>query len=76
MSASPIWYAQVCRPSNHTNRMTLRGAVKLTKDRRGLTLAKHLRAVLGVTTRALEADEALPKAVEVVKAPSVKNPFA
>jgi hypothetical protein len=61
---------------NRLDRVTLQGDVELTKDRRGLALARHLKAVLDATVRALEADKALPEVVEVVKPQSVKNPFA
>ena len=60
---------------NRVDRVTLQGDVELTKDRRGLALAKHLKAVLDATVRALEADKALPEAVEVEKPRSVRNPF-
>ena len=60
---------------NRLDRVTLQGDIELTKDRRGLALARQLKAVLDATVKALEADKALPEAVEVVKARSVKNPF-
>ena len=60
---------------NRIDRVTLQGDVELTKDRRGLALAKQLQAVLDATVKALEADEALPEAAKVVKSRSVKNPF-
>ena len=60
---------------NRVDRVTLQGEVELTRDKAGLALAKQLQAVLDATVKALEADEALPEAVEVVKARSVKNPF-
>ena len=61
---------------NRVDRVTLQGDVELTKDRRGLALAKQLKAVLDATVKELEADQTLPEAVEVVKPRSVKNPFA
>ena len=61
---------------NRLDRVTLQGDVQLTKDRRGLALARHLKAVLDATVKALEADKALPEAVEVEKPQSVRNPFA
>ena len=60
---------------NRVDRVTLQGDVELTKDRRGLALARHLKAVLDATVKALEADKALPEAVEVEKPRSVENPF-
>jgi hypothetical protein len=60
---------------NRLDRVTLQGDVELTKDRRGLALARRLKAVLDATVKALEADKALPEAVEVEKPQSVKNPF-
>lgn len=38
-------------------------------------LAKHLKAVLDATVKALEAEKALPEAVQVVAPTEVKNPF-
>lgn len=60
---------------NRLDRVTLQGDVELTKDQRGLALARQLKAVLDATVKALEADAALPAAVEVARPRSVKNPF-
>ena len=60
---------------NRVDRVTLQGDVELTKDQRGLVLAKHLKAVLDATVKALEAEKALPEAVQVVAPTEVKNPF-
>lgn len=61
---------------NRVDRVTLTGDVVLTKDQAGLILAKELQALLGRLVKALEADKALPEAVEVKPAQVVKNPFA
>ena len=60
---------------NRLGRVTLQGDVELTKDQRGLVLARQLKAVLDATVKALEADKALPEAVEVLTPRSVENPF-
>ena len=61
--------------SSRLDRVTLQGNVELTRDRRGLALARELHAVLGATLKALEADKALPEAVDILAPRSVKNPF-
>ena len=61
---------------NRVDRVTLHGDVELTRDRKGLALAKALKAVIDAVVEALEADKALPDAVETIKPTSVKNPFA
>ena len=61
---------------NRVDRISLSGDVELTKDKAGLALAKQLQAVIDATVKALQADAALPDAVQVVKPRSVKNPFA
>jgi hypothetical protein len=50
--------------------------VVLTRDRAGLALAKDLQGLLARVVQALESDQALPEAVEVLAAKTVKNPFA
>ena len=60
---------------NRVDRVTLQGAVELTKDRRGLALARELKAVLDATVQALEADRHLPDAVQVDAPTMVRNPF-
>jgi hypothetical protein len=50
--------------------------VVLTKDQKGLALARDLQELLAVVIQALEADQALPEAVEVLAPRTVKNPFA
>ena len=61
---------------NRVDRVTLQGDVELTRDQRGLALARQLKAVIDATVKALEGDKALPEAVETIKPRSVKNPFA
>lgn len=61
---------------NRIDRVSLTGDVVLTRDRAGLVLAKDLQALLAKVVQALEADKALPEAVEVLAARTVKNPFA
>ena len=61
---------------NRVDRISLSGDVELTKDKAGLALAKQLQAVIDATVKTLQADKALPDAVQVVKPRSVKNPFA
>ena len=60
---------------NRVDRVTLHGDVELTRDRTGLALAKELKAVIDAIVKTLEADKALPQAVETIKPVSVKNPF-
>ena len=60
---------------NHVDRVTLMGDVELTKDKKGLALARELKALLDATVAALEADKALPEAVKVEPPQKVKNPF-
>lgn len=61
---------------NRVDRVTLTGDVVLTRDQTGLALAKELQALLGQLVKVLEAEKALPEAVEVKPAQVVKNPFA
>jgi hypothetical protein len=61
---------------NRIDRISLTGDVVLTRDRAGLMLAKDLQALLAKVVLALEADKALPEAVEVLATKTVKNPFA
>ena len=60
---------------NRVDRVTFQGDVELTKDRKGLAVAKALKAVIDTIVKTLEADKALPEAVETIKPVSVKNPF-
>ena len=60
---------------NHVDRVTLMGDVELTKDKKGLALARELKALLDATVAALEADKALPEAVKVEPPQKVRNPF-
>jgi len=60
---------------NRVDRVTLQGDVELTKDRRGLALARELKAVIDATLKVLEADEDLPGAVQVDAPTKVENPF-
>jgi len=61
---------------NRVDRVTLTGNIVLSRDKAGLALAKELQALVEGVVKALEADKALPEAVEVRQAQSVKNPFA
>ena len=61
---------------NRVDGISMHGDVVLTKDKAGLALAKRLQAVVDATVKALEANKALPEAVQVVKPRTVKNPFA
>ena len=61
---------------NRIDRISLTGDVVLTRDRAGLMLAKDLQALLAKVVLALEADKALPEAVEVLATKTVKNPVA
>lgn len=61
---------------NRVDRVSLTGDVVLTRDRAGLALAKDLRALLDRVIQTLESDKALPEAIEVLAAKTVKNPFA
>ena len=61
--------------SNRVDRVTIQGDVELTKDKRGLALARELKAVLDAAVKAMEADKALPDQVQVEAPVKVKNPF-
>ena len=60
---------------NRVDRISVHGDVELTRDRKGLALAKALKALIDAVVKALEADKALPEVVETVKPRTVKNPF-
>ena len=61
---------------NRVDRISLMGDVELTKDQRGLLLAKKLKAVLDAAVLALEAEKAsLPPSVATLAATKVRNPF-
>ena len=61
---------------NRVDRLTVQGDVELTRDRRGLALARTLKAVIDAAVAALEAEEKdLPETVPVDKPRTVKNPF-
>ena len=60
---------------NRIDRVSLSGDAVLTRDRKGLALARKLKAVLDAVVKALEADKALPDAVQVEAPQTVKNPF-
>lgn len=61
---------------NRVDRVSLTGDVVLTRDQLGLALAKDLQALLASVIQTLESDKALPEAIEVLAAKTVKNPFA
>ena len=61
---------------NRLDRVTLTGDVVLTRDKAGLGLARQLQALAAGIVKALEADKALPDAVELKAAVTVKNPFS
>ena len=69
----------MCFPAGHRRKpvgvILRRGSVRRTLFRRGLALARQLKAVLDAAVKALEADKALPEAVEVEVPAKVKNPF-
>ena len=60
---------------NRVDRISLHGDVELTRDKTGLALARQLKAIIDAAVKALEADKALPDAVQLVKPRTVKNPF-
>ena len=60
---------------NRVDRVTLQGDIELTRDRKGLALARELHAVLAATLKALQAYKALPETVETIKPRLVANPF-
>ena len=62
---------------NRVDRISLMGDVELTKDQRGLLLAKKLKAVIDATVLALEAEKGtLPASVATNPPTKVRNPFA
>lgn len=61
---------------NGTDRVALYGTLDLTRDRKGLALARALKAVVDQTVQRLESDPALPDAIPGPALPkSVANPF-
>ena len=61
---------------NRLDRLTLQGDVELTKDRKGLALARQLRALLDATVTAIEGEKELPQAVATEPTQEVRNPFS
>lgn len=61
---------------NRVDRLSMIGDLVLTRDQTGLALAQDLQSLLAQVIQTLEDDPALPQAVEVVAAKTVKNPFA
>ncbi|MGI4793166.1 MAG: hypothetical protein ACRYG8_03595 [Janthinobacterium lividum] len=62
---------------NGLDRLALYGSLDITRDQKGLDLARQLRLLLDQAVAALEREHALPAAVEA-PAPTrtVRNPFA
>lgn len=62
---------------NGFDRLALYGSLDITRDQKGLDLARELRALLDQAVAVLEHERGLPAAVEdPVPARTVKNPFA
>jgi hypothetical protein len=59
---------------NRLDRVELYGSLHLTRDKRGLALAKELKALLDDTIKALEAED-LPDEVKTAPTDQVDNPF-
>lgn len=61
---------------NRVDSVEMFGSLSLTRDRRGLKLARELKAVLDATVAALESEQAsLPDKVEPIPPKKKKNPF-
>lgn len=61
---------------NRLDRISVYGAVELTRDKAGLQHAKALKEVIDAVVATLEQDKNLPEHVEVKPTDKVKNPFA
>lgn len=62
---------------NGTTRITIHGALDLTRDRTGLDRARGLKATLDAIVAALDAEDLPEQVAEETQAPTiVKNPFA
>jgi hypothetical protein len=59
---------------NRVDRVSLHGALDLSRDRQGLADARALQVLLGAIVRQLES-EALPAALPAAKVKKVANPF-
>lgn len=59
---------------NRVDRVSLHGAVDLTRDQQGLARARALHALLGAVLAQLES-EALPAALPTPQTKKVANPF-
>jgi hypothetical protein len=59
---------------NRVDRVSLHGALDLSRDRQGLADACALQVLLGAIVRQLES-EALPAALPAAKVKKVANPF-
>ena len=61
---------------NRVDRISLMGDVELTKDQRGLLLAKKLKVVIDAAVLALEREKGtLPASVATIATTKVRNPF-
>lgn len=60
---------------NRLDRVSLFGSLDLTRDRRGLALARQLHELLELTLAELEGAD-LPDLISLETAESVENPFA
>lgn len=61
---------------NRVDRVSLMGDVELTKDQRGLLLARKLKVVIDATVLALEAEkESSPATVMTIAPTKLRNPF-
>ena len=59
---------------NRLDRVTLQGDVELRKDRRGLALAKHLKAVIDATVKAPDGSTSHKNLVVTMERAVTKNP--
>lgn len=59
---------------NRVDRVSLHGAVDLTRDRQGLSRARALHALLGAVLRELESGT-LPESLPAPATKKVANPF-
>lgn len=60
---------------NRLDKVTLYGALDMTKDQAGLALARELKALLDAVVQALEAEKSLPAVLPPKPRQKVNNPF-
>lgn len=60
---------------NRLDRVSLYGAIEITKDKQGLALAQELKALIDAAVTRLESEN-LPDHIKLAPTQKVNNPFA